>query len=342
MKNFCFNICLLCGIIFSLTVQASVSTLAKTLPLSGVPQILRPNDPQSVALGLTGVSCREGLFSTYSNPAGLKFDKFNLAFSHIPGSDSEISMINNQEAFAIGLPVNNKLMLGVHFFNLNFGQVNTYSTNGQSTSKKRAGIRELQISGCKLFFIGQNILSFGSSVKYLENDFPGLEADGFLCDTGLRYRVNHEKTWYAFGLSICNLGEELKHDGFTVDKPLKLLRTGFTYSNNANPGSDLRYLFTIEYQKSLNNDKEIAQWQHLGTGLELQFFKFSFARIGYHFDLADAGKKTQVKGLTYGIGFSTPEKIKIIVPVDISIHYAKGITDHRDFNANVVAIVLGF
>lgn len=55
------------------------------LPISSLAQIMRPNDSQGIALGLTGASYPEGLFSPYSNPAGLSFlSKFELAFSHIP------------------------------------------------------------------------------------------------------------------------------------------------------------------------------------------------------------------------------------------------------------------
>ena len=91
---------------------------ASYIPMSSVPQILWPNDAQGVALGLTGVSYREGLFSTYTNPAGLRFDEVQFAFSHIPESNYYRDMKFNQEAFGLGFPLKSGCMLGLHYFYL--------------------------------------------------------------------------------------------------------------------------------------------------------------------------------------------------------------------------------
>ena len=103
--------CLLLGLIES-------KTQASYINMSAIPQILWPNDAQGVALGLTGVSYREGLFSTYTNPAGLRFDEVQFAFSHIPESNYYRDMKFNQEAFGLGFPLKSGCMLGLHYFYL--------------------------------------------------------------------------------------------------------------------------------------------------------------------------------------------------------------------------------
>jgi hypothetical protein len=213
--------------------------------MSAVAQILRPNDSQGIALGLTGVSYREGLFSTYSNPAGLKLNNFRFSFSHIPATKTFGSVGVNQEAFAIGV-------------------------------------------------------------------------------------------------SISNLGNEIKHNDFTLDKPFQLLRLGLAAGKMANSDSSLGLMGTIEYQKSLNDDELHAEWNHLGIGLELQFARYLFGRLGYNLDLSDVDKDDKIRGLTYGLGFNTPAKIKLIVPVDLSLNYGRGITDYRGLDSNVVSVDVGF
>lgn len=66
-----------------------------------------------------------------------------------------------------------------------------------------------------------------------------------------------------------------------------------------------------------------------------------FGRLGYSFDLEEVAAGAKIDGLTYGLGFKTPQKIKLIFPLDLSLDYGRGIGDYRDLDANVIAIVLG-
>lgn len=335
LKKTLVSICWLVGLIECKT-PALAQMPAKYIPTSAVAQIMRPSDAQGIALGLTGVSYRDGLFSTYSNPAGLKFDYFKFSFSHVPASKYSYSNFN-QEAFGLGLPLNKNLFFGVHFFNLNFGKIKDYDVNGNAT-EKRAGIRELQISGTKLFTGNQNALSLGLSVKYLQFYLLDIKANSILADAGVRYRIDRQRVWYSFGLAIGNLGNELKHNGLRIDKPIKLLRAGFAMGNRVGADSTLGLLGTIEYQRSMNDDKLYLKWSHVGIGLELQFAKYMFGRLGYNFDLADVTKGEKIKGMTYGIGFNTPGNF----PVDLAVNYGKGIYDYRNFDVNVISVAVGF
>lgn len=341
MKKILFLIYLLLGLV-GFGSQATAQSLAEILPMSAVAQILRPNDSQGIGLGLTGVAYREGLFSTYSNPAGLKLDNLHFSFSHVPATKMFGSVGVNQEAFAIGLPIDRNLMLGLQFFNLNYGVLETSDLYGNLIERGRAGLREFQISGSKVFAASQSEFAVGLSVKYLQFYWPDWDAGSLLVDAGVRYGVNHERTWYSFGVSVSNLGNELKHNDFTWDKPIQLLRLGIAVGKMASSDSSLGLLGTIEYQRSLNDDELHAEWNHLGIGLELQFTRYLFSRLGYNFDLSEVNKDDKIRGLTYGLGFNTPAKIKIILPVELSVNYGRGITDYRGLDANVVSVDVGF
>lgn len=311
-------------------------------PLSALAQVLRPNDAPGIALGLTGAAYRTGLFSIYTNPAGLQCEEFSLSFSHIPGVSRFGSANLNQEAFGLGLPLTRNLMVAAHFFNLNLGKFEVTDIHGNQIDEKWAGVREFQLAVATQFTAKRNVFSFGVSAKYLDLYFPELGDGGFLLDAGVRYKRNHAKMWYALGVAISNLGEELKHDGFVLDKPVRLLRAGIALGTRESNNSDLGFMSTIEYQKSLKQDEFYAGWQHLGLGGELRLLHHLFGRLGYSFDLEEVAAGAKIDGLTYGLGFKTPQKIKLIFPLDLSLDYGRGIGDYRDLDANVIAIVLGF
>jgi len=341
LKKNSFLIYLLWGVL-GFKGEVYAQSLAKTIPMSAVAQILRPNDSQGIALGLTGVSYREGLASTCSNPAGLKLDKATISFSHIPATERYGDMNLNQEAFGVGLPLNRNLMVGFQFWNLNFGKITSYDVHGNRQENERAGIREMQISGSGLLFTSRGEFSLGLTIKYLNFYVLDFDSKSPLVDTGLRYSANHERVWYSFGVAISNLGNELKHDGFTLERPIQLLRSGIAVGRVAKSDSSFGLLCTIEYQRSVNHDEGHAEWNHMGMGLELQFSGFLFGRIGYNFDFANLEDDAKIKGLTYGIGFNTPKKIRVVFPIGVSLNYGRGITDFRKLDANVISITLGF
>lgn len=328
-------------LLYALSGLVELNAQAPFGSLSAAAQILRPNDAPGIALGLTGAAYREGLFSTYTNPAGLQCHDFNLSFSHIPGVSRFDGTTFNQEAFGLGLPVARNLTVAAQFFNLNLGKFEVTDIHGNQIDEKWAGVRELQIAIATQFTTKQNVFSFGVSAKYLDLYFPELGADGFLLDAGVRYKRNHAKMWYALGVAISNLGDELKHEGFALDKPVRLLRAGFALGTRESNNADLGFMSTVEYQKSVKQEEFYSGWQHLGIGGELRLLNHLFGRLGYSFDLEEAAAGAKIDGLTYGLGFKTPQKIKLIFPMALSLDYGRGIVDYRNLDANVIAIVLG-
>ncbi|MCK6562129.1 hypothetical protein HUU39_01310 [candidate division KSB1 bacterium] len=312
-----------------------------SLSLTDLAQILRPNDAQGMALGLTGAAYREGLFATYTNPAGLRLDDLTVAYSHIPAAGSFSGMLFNQEAFALGLPVSESITLGAHFFNLNLGTIELTDRFGNAVGEERIGVREAQLSGAARLGFKQSMIALGLNTKYLEIYLPGLNAHSFLVDAGMRYRLDTEKARYALAVSVSNLGEELKHGMYSLGAPIRLLRSGLSAGTVPRPEANVGVMATLEYQRSLRDEERYSRWNHLGLGVELQFLNHLYSRLGYNFDFADVSERAKIDGFTYGLGFHTPRKIKVGVPIDLSLHYGKGLTDYRQLDTNVITIALG-
>lgn len=119
--TFIIAICLL-----FIKIMTPAKGYAVPLDLTGVAQILCPNDAQGIALGITGVAFREGLFAGYTNPAGLTFKKYSIGFSHIPSRGVDFPNTFNQEAICLGIPVKGGFSISALFYNLNFGDVTVY------------------------------------------------------------------------------------------------------------------------------------------------------------------------------------------------------------------------
>jgi len=157
----------------------------------------------------------------------------------------------------------------------------------------------------------------------------------------MRYRLDTEKARYAPAVSLSNLGEELKQGMYPLGAPIRLLRPGLSVGTLPRPEADLGVMATLEYQRSQRDEERFSRWNHLGLGVELQFLNHLYSRLGYNFDFADVHERAKINGFTYGLGFNTPRQIKIMLPIDLSLYYGKGLIDYRHLDTNVITIALG-
>jgi len=304
--------------------------------LGEAPQTVRLSSAQGTAMGLTGAAYSEGLFSVAANPAGLAFlKKLELGFSHYPGvSSSDDEEYFNQETFAVALRVHNNTVVSFNCLHFDYGN-------------EGSGLRIPGVSASHLITWGQNLFSLGMTAKYFDERIDDFKANVFWFDVGARYKLlgaNRESL--SLGLSLSNVGKDLKDEsGFVFATPLKLLRAGMAYQTRRIGDSILNMLATIEYQRSLRKEEtsrysQYYRWHHLGTGLEARFSDYLFGRIGYNFDLADVENKT--RGLTYGLGFTTPEKFSKSIPIFVSLSYGRSLMRLRDYDQNAFNVEIGF
>ncbi|HEX9974824.1 MAG TPA: PorV/PorQ family protein [bacterium] len=325
---------------------------SKFMPYYFITQTFRPNDPQSAALGLTGVAYRNGVAASLTNPAGLAYLRsMTIEYSHIPSHGlsfwAENDEFFNQEAFAMGIPVTKKLAVGFHYFNLNYGKVGVVDVEGNLLKESQSGLRQLQLSFAqKLNFTHGEEFAFGANAKYLSEYFPFLHRDAYLLDLGLRYIKSYSRYWISVGLSVNNLGTDLKYNqdnSSNKEELVKLTRLGFAIGTKSDIESkrndNIDFIFSTEYQQNFANAKYYS-WQHVGLGLEINLFKHLFGRLGYNFDLEKKDNDEKYDGFTYGMGFETPTKVKIIIPVRISCSYGRGIK-YGAMDVNIVSVSLG-
>ena len=336
--------------------QSFTGHLVVSLPEYIKPQFLRPNDPVSVAMGLTGTAYRTSASAPLSNPAGLaKLDRLELSFSHIPSHNLFGENLYNQEAVAVGLPLPAGFALGFHFFYLNFGEINTWSPSHPIDKKERAGIRQFQFTAAKKLNISETaFLSLGSNVKHINFYLGSPFMKKWLLDLGSRVRWKFAKSWVSMGVSVTNIGSDIEEKYISMDgerhtfkEPIaRFFRLGLAWGtigqSISRQGANPQFMVTVEYQQDLyKNNKEFsyAHWKFLGCGLEGCIFNHLHGEIGYHFDLRTKNRYGNYKGLTYGFGFETPKSISPSFPLGLQLSYGKGVNQGL-INQNVIAVTL--
>ena len=98
-------------------------------------------------------------------------------------------------------------------------------------------------------------------------------------------------------------------------------------------------MITMEYQKDMDNEPYMSEWQLLGLGLELRFFNYFILQTGYLVNLNDDIDDDFINGMTYGLGFETPE-VDMKIPVIWSVHYGRGM-DMPGLDVNTISISVG-
>lgn len=305
--------------------------------------MVRPNDTRGIALGLTGSSYNDGLFSIYTNPAGLSFiNNYNLGYSHIPSTQMGSKGIFKQDVFGFGIKVVEDICLGFNYLNINYGEMSYYDDHG-NLQEGKSGLEIFYFSASKLITLGKNYLSIGGNVKYYNDRISYFKANVIWFDIGVQYRKElKSNNFFTLGISVTNIGNDLKDDNdFTVVRPIKLLRLGMSYNTPQLKSSNLNLLGTIEYQKSLREDEyNYNRWNHVGSGIEIKFKNNIFGRIGYNYDLENVEHKT--RGLTYGFGFVTPIEIFTRLPFYLSLSYGRSIKNFHRLDQNVISVEVNF
>ena len=337
----------------------ATSVIAQSYPDYFIPQHLRPADPQMAAMGLTGVAHRTGVLAAYSNPAGIA-DVKDLQFAYtrhhpILQYFTTDEYYTGQHTFSLAVPVTKFFTIGAYYWNLGFGEVEILEINGYGGKKTKIGIREYLLTPAFLLALDSTTnLHIGANVKNLK--YYGLnDADSWLYDLG--FRINHELSTQvlSFGATIHNLGSKLKVEGSTREYEMyRWYKVGFAFGNTnakSSKNKKITYLWTVEYQKNLNqknlnmDENRIStgygKLEALNTGFELRLFQHLFGQIGYVNDVSGSKNYLEYQGFTYGFGFETPEPLGEKIPVTLSAMYGRSI-QLGTLDVNIFSAGLGF
>ncbi len=329
-------------LILTLLSLLNISYLFSQSNILEIPYTFRPSDARGTALGLTGTAYSEGLFSIYTNPAGLSFmKKAMISYSHYPkikyGIDDKKGRYN-QENLGLALRINKNLFVAVNYLYLNLGEHSYTTEHSPKIFKYESGIKIYSFSASGLIVKGKNSLSIGTNAKYYEEKLDPNKENILWFDVGIQCRhKTAEKEIWGLGLSITNLGGDLKKGPYILSKPMQLFRCGLYYIKDFSE-LNLGLLGTVEYQKTLAEKTYYSyDWNRLGTGLELQFFSYMYGRMGYNFKLEN--KEDNYTGFTYGMGFKTPQKLSKKLPIFLAFNYGRTLKQYLgDFDENIISV----
>ena len=330
-----------------LNIQAPSAELL--YPPYAVPFMIRPQDPVTAAMGLSGAAYRTGPLSTLTNPAGLSHSDITmLSGVHVPAQGQGLIPENrpqylNQESIAAGHPFHG-FVIGGMFLHYNLGSGSEGQEDGGSSGYH---VRLYQFSCARQFNIHEKlVLSAGLNLKRIENKLAHKHGAGYSGDVGFRIQHRSDKRMLMAGLSVCNLGLDFRykqHLDTEYEIPLHLFRMGVA-SLFLHPFRffETEILIALEYQRNLNYDPKYFQnWEVLGGGVECGVFDVLYLRVGKVFDLEKRENAESIEGVTFGAGFHTDIPFKSMPPLHLKLDYGRGL-EIQNLNQNMISLTLEY
>lgn len=222
---FMIKIPILCSLLFALCSMLYATPRAGT---TGAQFLNLGVSARSIAMGnaFTGVPSGGAISANY-NPAGLYGTiQPEISFMHYRYIlDSQFSYLG----YAQPLGKNARAILAGNFVYGSYGlidetQVNLGKDGGVKTGS-RFGANDT--AGTLTFaMVATKKLGIGVNLKYISQEIAGTSASGFAGDMGLLYKMGRK---LSFGLSVRNVGPDLKHEKDYVPLPINYL-IGVSYS----------------------------------------------------------------------------------------------------------------
>lgn len=337
------SVLVLCALI-PYRLGAQVSEVPTYIPV----HYYRNNDPQSIGMGTTGSSFASGLMAGYTNPAGLSgLNNYELAFSYYPSSRFLGDMWDHY-GLSLGIPLP---------FGFKSGLYGTYINLGKELN---GSISNFQFSIARQIYL----FSLGGSIRYyrekwsMDNGYMGNNDDliinGLFIDIGMQSNlkvVDNESTGISINLggTFCNLGPDITYKITAVDTSwqtitvkrkephAQVLQAGMAvkteiFKNIDNPVKP-EIIIAVENRRVINT-KSFCKWNYVNSGADLKLYKSLYGRLGYSYKLST---DYDYSGWTYGIGFTTPDKLSDNFPVTLGLSYSHGISVGM-INRNLISV----
>ncbi len=155
-------------------------------------------------LGMGGAytAIAEGPEATYYNPAGLGFElKLGVSLSY-----KSMSLDRHLGHVAISFPIKNEAAMAASWVNAGVGNVVGRGSSQQITGDIKNNQNAFALSFAKAL---NNTISFGGTIRYLQEKFDNLDAFTVGVDLGAKARL---RKVILLGASLQNLGSRLRWD----------------------------------------------------------------------------------------------------------------------------------
>lgn len=270
-------------------------------------------DARTVALGSAGVALDDLDANTYYNPANIAFGPHIAAtWTHTKWLWNEMSVDHAGVAYR----PSKRLALATNVQYMQLGLFDVTNERGEFIGTYRwYDVAPSMSAACCVM----PTLSTGLTAKAIYSyiapawAWPGAhgnrDALTFAFDAGVQYRPQDALT---MGFAVANLGPNLRYDSTDGDFLPRVARVGFAIRPPI-PGP-VSATVTGELSRDLFPPAEWRDLYHWGTGLELEFARLAFVRLGYlHYD-SDGWR-----GWTWGVGLDH-RGVRLDVGVDSGIY----------------------
>lgn len=225
---------------------------------AGATELLINPWARSAGWGSVNTACARGLDAFYMNIAGLSFtEKMEISYSNTSwlGGKTGLTSGANINAFALGVRVFEKGVLGVSVMTMNFGDIDitTYnSPEGGNNGTFSPTMMNLNVAYAHSFTAS---IHGGVNLKIISEGTADISGSGFGLDAGIQY-VTGENDELKFGISLKNIGPAMSFSG-----------TGFSFQfvneNNNN--------MTAEYR---SGEMELPTCFNIGLSYDFLFDKW--------------------------------------------------------------------
>jgi len=310
---------------------ATASVLAQFGPVGPAATFLTLfPDARTVALGSAGVALDDLDANTYYNPANIAFGpRLAATWTHVnwvPHMFYGMSIDHGGVTCRVG----DRFGAAANVLYMQDGLQEVYTEHGEFVGSYRphdiaAGVSAAYrllpslSAGVTANVIYQFIYPAWAYPDPWPWQFPrNGDAATFACDAGVQYRPHDALT---LGFAVANLGPDIRFDTTESYFLPRTGRVGFAVRPPI-PGP-VSATVTGELSRELFPAVEGRDLYHWGAGLELEFARLAFVRLGYlHYD------RDGRRGFTWGVGVEH-RSLRLDVGVDSGIYQQPGTRNVR-------------
>ena len=182
---------------------------------AGATELLINPWARSAGWGSVNTACARGIDAFYMNVAGLSFiEKNEVAYSNTLwlGGKSGLSSAATINAFALGLRLFDKGVLGLYVMAMNFGDIEVTSYNspeGGNNGTFSPSVMNLNVAYAHSF---TKSIHGGFNLKVISESTADISGTGIGLDAGIQY-VTGEDDELKFGISLKNIGPAMSFSG---------------------------------------------------------------------------------------------------------------------------------